>query len=73
MYDLAFNWPVCGEYLVDEDTFRSFLTKVLERELSKKKEEGVRNFVLRFENHCPRCEPEGSGEYELRARKPKKV
>jgi predicted metal-binding protein len=47
--------PVCGEYEVEERSFRAMLTPELSARLDDRIKKGGMEAVAFFNGHCPRC------------------
>jgi hypothetical protein len=67
----------CGEYVVDEQTFKSFITPRLRRTLDMERA-GDRTIVgarLVFKRYCPRCKQKSKGfrRATLHVLRPKKL
>jgi hypothetical protein len=69
---LGFICPRCGEYRVDEQTFRAFLTAKLNGVLDARFSRGdVAEAVNEFDGFCPRCRPNSDVKVTLTIRRVK--
>lgn len=59
-----FECPKCGIYTVDQQTFESVITPSLKERLDEQIRTGdVIRAIVRFEENCLRCTP--NGEYKV--------
>jgi len=61
----------CGQYPISEETARKFLTKKLKKKLDQFLKQGAHGAVLKFEDHCPVCQPNQKVIIELVVLRPK--
>lgn len=76
MSDVFFKFacPFCGEYCVDEKTFRVFITPKLNGILDERLSVGdVAEAVNEFDGFCPRCRPYSDMKATLTVRRLKNV
>jgi hypothetical protein len=76
MKDFFFKFacPICGEYSVDEKTFRVFITPKLNGILDERLSVGdVTEAVNEFDRFCPRCCPNSDMKVTLTVRRLKDV